>query len=587
MTAIHQPSPASGSVRAREVTKSPSALRELAKHITMPLLPRLAELERTFLPPPEQDGGPPGYRGFFSALSSNVEVGLSDLLTFFYKLEARFGGGEKMLPVQFNLLGRPNVLVTHPRHINQVFKDNEHFSASSDPQVLKRFKDLLGFNLVSADHEIWGKVRPRTSAYLNGRPLGKSGEVMRDVMGGEILPTLQRSAELGKPVDIFETMLDFSSKVAFRSFMGLSAKDIPEHVHPTLSRLFGHVRRYVMEPTLPLWVPTAGNNEFFRDRSILRDFLQPHIDTQKTMDTMLGSIVRAHTKRLPAAQFRARIVKILTSSFTGADELSIESYPTLEVEVEQILSRDEEVVFSIGKNLLRAGTSWAKEAKKTLLGTEEELQARFESALCEGGEIDREIVLQEMVTNLIGSAETTIVMMTWGLYYMSKFPEVQERLHREAMTGEGLVPVVEISTLRERWPYLFNVMREVLRIASPAAMFNRPVIADVDLDGYHLKKGTRVWGAQFITHMSPHVWEDPESFKPERFEQPVQPGAFFPFTLGPRTCVGMNYAYLEAAVTFLTLTKHFRFECLTTDVGYDFGLTCRPDRPVLVLFRGR
>jgi cytochrome P450 len=587
VTAIHEPSHAPGSVRPRQVTNHSSSLSKLANRITIPLLTRVVELERAFSPQPEGDGGPPGYRGFFSALYCNAEVGLSDLLTFLYKLEARFGGGEKMLPVRFNLLGTTNVLVTNPRHIHQVFRDNEHFSASSDPQVVKRFKDLLGFNLVSADHELWGKVRPRTAAVLNGRPLSKYGEIMRAVMAEAILPTVQRSAEIGAPVDIFETMLEFSSRVAFQSFMGLGAKDIPDHLHPTLSRLFGHVRRYVMELGLPLWIPTAGNNDFFRDRSILRDFLRPHIDTQQTMDTMLGSIARAHTKRLPAAQFRNRILEILTSSFTGGDGLSSKDPTALEVEVQQILSRDEDVVYSVGKNLLRAGTSWAKETKRTLLGTEEELQVRLESALCESGEIDREIVLQEMVTNLIGSAETTIVMMTWGLYYLSKFPEAQERLHHEAVTGEGLVPLVEISTLRERWPYLFNAMREVLRIASPAALFNRPVIADVDLDGYFLKKGTRVWGAQFITHLSPHVWEDPESFKPERFELPVQQGAFFPFTLGPRTCVGMNYAYLEAAVALLTLTKHFRYECLTTEVGYDFGLTCRPDRPVLILFRNR
>jgi len=123
-----------------------------------------------------------------------------------------------MLPIQFNLLGRPNVLVTNPRHIQQVFKDNEHFSASSDPQVLKRFKDLLGFNLVSADHELWGKVHPRTSAFLNGRPIDKYGEIMRAVMGEDILPALQRSAEIGAPVECFESMPKYTAKESFQSF---------------------------------------------------------------------------------------------------------------------------------------------------------------------------------------------------------------------------------------------------------------------------------------------------------------------------------------------------------------------------------
>lgn len=188
----------------------------------------------------------------------------------------------------------------------------------------------------------------------------------------------------------------------------------------------------------------------------------------------------------------------------------------------------------------------------------------------------------------VPSGVKTILMMTWGLYFLSSLPHVQEKLHREAAANGGaVIPDIAAATMRECWPYLYNVLRESLRLGPPAALFNRPVIKDVKLDGFELKRGTLLWGSPYITHRSPYIWKDAERFIPERWDQPVPTGAFLPFSLGPRTCVGSNYAYLEAGIGFATLMKYFTVECLTKALGYEVGLTFRPDRPVKILLRAR
>lgn len=560
---------------------NPAPVLNLAARSALPLLSRLATAELALSTPPADDGVPPGFGGFFPTLYTNANILLRDPLTVFIELNDRFGGGEKMLPVRFNFLGKPSLLLTNPRHINQVFKDNDHFSPSAHPDFLARFRACLGYNLISVDYEGWGLLRPRTTAFLNGRPLNEYSAVMRAVMEEDYLPSFFRLADSRMPMDVFDSMLGFSSKVVFRSFMRLGAADVPDDVHAALSQLFSLVRSYVLRPSLPLWVPSPTNNQFKRNRNVLRRLILPYIDPQKGLDTMLGSIVRAHTKRVPAA-YEGRLVEYILTVLAGGSDVGTEPRARLTAAVTQVLKESQQqTVYQLGKELARVSSEWSKLEKHPLTLRPEVFEAGLETILCEGGEIDRELVLQEMVSNLIGGSETTILLMTWGLYYLSRAPDVQERLHREANADrDSIIPHIEISNLKERWGYLYNVLREILRLASPAAVFTRPVIADVTLDGYKLKKGTSVWGSQYITQRSPYVWKDPEHFIPERFEQPVPAGAFFPFTLGQRMCVGMNFAYLEAAIALATLAKYFRVECDTPELSYDMGLTFRPDRPV-------
>src|SRR5262245_58006341 len=148
----------------------------------LPALSRLAEIERSFADPFAGGDEAAGYQGFFPSLYCNANAFAGGMLDLLVELEQRFGGGAEMRPVRFDFLGKPSVLVTNPRHIQQVFKDQAHFSPSTDPRIRERFQKLLGFNLVSADAEAWREVRPRTAAFLSGRPLAEYGELMRSVM---------------------------------------------------------------------------------------------------------------------------------------------------------------------------------------------------------------------------------------------------------------------------------------------------------------------------------------------------------------------------------------------------------------------
>ncbi|HET9111204.1 MAG TPA: cytochrome P450, partial [Ktedonobacterales bacterium] len=112
-----------------------------------------------------------------------------------------------------------------------------------------------------------------------------------------------------------------------------------------------------------------------------------------------------------------------------------------------------------------------------------------------------------------------------------------------------------------RMPYLDAVIMESMRIYPPAWTVNRTALEPFELGGYQFPAGTRVIISQWVIHHLPEVWGDPEVFRPERwtpeFRQSLPRGAYFPFGAGPRICIGMPLAEMEARLLLATILQRF------------------------------
>uniref|UniRef100_A0A1X7TUE0 Cytochrome P450 n=1 Tax=Amphimedon queenslandica TaxID=400682 RepID=A0A1X7TUE0_AMPQE len=65
-------------------------------------------------------------------------------------------------------------------------------------------------------------------------------------------------------------------------------------------------------------------------------------------------------------------------------------------------------------------------------------------------------------------------------------------------------------------------------------------------------------------HMSPEYWDQPEVFNPKRFspegKEGRNPQAYIPFGSGPRSCIGMRFALMEAKACLVSILRKYRFE---------------------------
>ena len=95
----------------------------------------------------------------------------------------------------------------------------------------------------------------------------------------------------------------------------------------------------------------------------------------------------------------------------------------------------------------------------------------------------------------------------------------------------------------------------------------------------------------FITQRLEAFWPDPLRFDPERFAPASargrHPFAWFPFSAGPRVCIGKRFSLYEAQLVLAMVMRAFRVRMETRKVGFKAEGTLHPDRPLMARLEPR
>ena len=175
--------------------------------------------------------------------------------------------------------------------------------------------------------------------------------------------------------------------------------------------------------------------------------------------------------------------------------------------------------------------------------------------------LSRQAVLDESVTMLLAGHETTASSLAWSLYLLARHPQHAEALADNlASRLQGDAP--SIGDL-EDLTLLRATLDETLRLYPPTHRIGRTVISTVVVGGYELPVGADVLLPQWAVHRSARWYVRPLEFVPERwtpaFRRALPKFAYFPFSGGPRICVGTQLAYSEVAVILALLAQRFRY----------------------------
>ncbi|KAI4729451.1 cytochrome P450 monooxygenase [Aureobasidium sp. EXF-10728] len=180
-------------------------------------------------------------------------------------------------------------------------------------------------------------------------------------------------------------------------------------------------------------------------------------------------------------------------------------------------------------------------------------------AMQSGGFTDQQIV-DQLLTFLAAGHETTATAMTWAVYVLGKYPEVQQKL-REELRASNLPDIRDTSAQVtaehiEQLPYLHAVTNEVLRYYCPVPMTIRVAAKDVVLSGQLIPEGTTVLTPLIAANHNSSMWsEDPKVFNPDRWMGPGRANtggaesnySNMSFSHGPRGCIGASFAKAEFA----------------------------------------
>jgi cytochrome P450 len=200
-----------------------------------------------------------------------------------------------------------------------------------------------------------------------------------------------------------------------------------------------------------------------------------------------------------------------------------------------------------------------------------------------GDRTDRQ-VCDQFQSMILAGHETTANGLSWCFTLLSQHPESLRRLRGELQTVLGGRPAgfADLPQL----PYTRMVFDETLRLYPPLWTFSRVAVADDAFCGLRLPAGTNVMLNMFAVHRRPELWDNPEGFDPARFDpqrKNSQRFAYFPFSDGPRSCLGERFAILESMIALAGILGRFDLQLLPGQrVEPEPMITLRPRGPLLM-----
>ncbi|MDR7269903.1 cytochrome P450 [Pelomonas saccharophila] len=229
----------------------------------------------------------------------------------------------------------------------------------------------------------------------------------------------------------------------------------------------------------------------------------------------------------------------------------------------------------------------SSENKSDLLGM---LMALRDEAT--GEALSAQEVYDQCMVSFQAGHETSATALLWWSWLLAAHPEAQARARAEVdAVLAGRVPTSDDASAL---PFLSATLKEAMRLYPPVAgILTRRLTREITLGGVRLPARTLVRVTPWLLHRDPRWWPDaPLAFKPERFlpgaAHEIPRGAYIPFGLGPRVCLGQHFAVLEMTLIAALVLQRFELNPVGQAAPKPrMAVTLRPDGGLRLNLRRR
>ncbi|KAK2690182.1 hypothetical protein QWA68_010903 [Fusarium oxysporum] len=179
--------------------------------------------------------------------------------------------------------------------------------------------------------------------------------------------------------------------------------------------------------------------------------------------------------------------------------------------------------------------------------------------------IPEDEIIAESISFIVGGSDTTSSTMANFIDFVSRDADLQHRIQQEIdmiFPGEPSDDWVPSDKRLNELPLLLATLREVMRFRPTSATGLERVTPQggKTIAGQFIPAETLVSVPTLGIMMDPRIFESPETFRPDRW---LEPGAdklmeyFYPFSTGPRACIGRNFAWMEILKAVAIVFKLF------------------------------
>jgi cytochrome P450 len=205
-----------------------------------------------------------------------------------------------------------------------------------------------------------------------------------------------------------------------------------------------------------------------------------------------------------------------------------------------------------------------------------------------GAHFTFEELMGQVSTIFLAGHETSASTMTWSLYLLAECAHIQQRGREEVAQIAGDAPFT--AAMLKEMGHVRNIFREALRLYPPLAFFPREVPCPMQMRDKQLKPGAMLVVAPWLTQRNKDNWACPHGFDPDRFDTTegaeMMKQAWFPFSRGPRVCVGAGFAQQEVMTVIASVVRRYG---IAVKPGWKpepiSRLTVRPRKGMWLMFK--
>ncbi len=203
-----------------------------------------------------------------------------------------------------------------------------------------------------------------------------------------------------------------------------------------------------------------------------------------------------------------------------------------------------------------------------------------------GNKFSDDELLDELMTLIVAGYETSAGTLNWAWYLLARNGDAEQTLLDEAREMIPEPAKVNVQTITDM-AYGQQFLEETLRLYPPVWLFTRRADQDDSLINFDLLAGTDIYLSPYILHRTAGYWPDPNTFDPQRFGpgSPYKKGErpYFPFSLGPRRCLGEYFSFLEMKIHLGLLVQRFHMTLVTEEQPkLELGINLRSQKDIFL-----
>ncbi|XP_029672016.1 cytochrome P450 4g15-like [Formica exsecta] len=207
------------------------------------------------------------------------------------------------------------------------------------------------------------------------------------------------------------------------------------------------------------------------------------------------------------------------------------------------------------------------------------------------------VLYNNTIFMLLATSETNAITLNFLTFVLANFSEIQEKVYKELLEIYGTktpkATPIKYEDL-QRMNYLENVIKETMRLFPVVPLIARELTEDLNIGEIILPKGADVILQLMTMHRNEKYWPNPLVFDPDRF-LPENIGtsnsSYMPFSLGPRNCIGMEYAMISLKVFLSTLVRTFVFKIDKSipidEIKFNYGVMLNFAEPIKIRIEKR